>query len=204
MDAGPVAFGSPNATGRAQVQCKERALDTFAAMREHLTTRAPNGRSITLRLLKPEDAPRVQGACSDPETVKWLGSDIINEHYSLVHAHGFIERALSRVAAGSHMSWAIADTTTDELLGHISLIGSGGELTDTAALGYWAHPAARGTRITTAAAVAVVDETLSPTADGGGGLRRLTLRVAVGTLAHSEWLKGPGSYGPAARARATP
>lgn len=54
------------------------------------------------------------------------------------------------------MSWAIADTTTDELLGHISLIGRGGELTDAAALGYWAHPAARGTGITTAAAVVVV------------------------------------------------
>lgn len=151
-------------------------------MREHLTTRAPDGRSVTLRLLKPEDAHQVQEACSDPETVKWLGSDVINERYSLEHARGFIERALARVAAGDFMSWAIADTTTDELLGHISLIGRGGELTDTAALGYWAHPAARGTGITTAAAVAVVSEALSPAADGGGGLRRLTLRVAVGNV----------------------
>lgn len=60
-------------------------------MRDHLTTRASDGRSVTLRLLKPEDAPMVQEACSDPETVKWLGSDIINEHYSQDHAHGFIE-----------------------------------------------------------------------------------------------------------------
>jgi RimJ/RimL family protein N-acetyltransferase len=111
-------------------------------MREHLATRAPKGRNVTLRLLKPEDAPRVQQACSDPETVKWLGIDIINERYTLGHAHGFIECALAGVAAKSHMSWAIADTTTDELLGRISLIGRGGELTDTAALGYWAHPAA--------------------------------------------------------------
>jgi RimJ/RimL family protein N-acetyltransferase len=80
------------------------------------------------------------------------------------------------------MSWAIADTTTDELLGHISLIGSDGELTDSAALGYWAHPAARGTGITTAAGVAVVDEAFSPAVNGGGGLRRLTLRVAVGNV----------------------
>lgn len=151
-------------------------------MRAHLTTRAPDGRSVTLRLLKPEDAPRVQEACSDPETVTWLGSDIINEHYSLDHARGFIERALAHVTAGGFMSWAIADTTTDELLGHISLIGRGGELADTAALGYWAHPATRGTGITTAAAVAVVDEALSPAADGGSGLRRLTLRVAVGNV----------------------
>ncbi len=162
--------------------CLSITLDTFTAMRKHLTTSAPDGRSVTLRLLKPEDAPRVQQACSDPETVKWLGSAIINERYSLQHAHGFIERALAGVAAGTHTSWAIADTTTAHLLGHISLIGRGGELTDTAALGYWAHPEARGTGVTTAAAIAVVDEALSPRADGGGGLRRLTLKVAVGNV----------------------
>jgi RimJ/RimL family protein N-acetyltransferase len=148
-------------------------------MRAHLTTRAPDGRGLTLRLLKAEDARRVQEACSDPETVRWLGGDIINERYSLEHAHAFIERALSGVAAGSHMSWAIADADTDELLGHISLIGRGGELSDTAALGYWAHPTARGAGVATAAALAVVNEALTPAADGGGGLRRLTLRVAV-------------------------
>jgi len=151
-------------------------------MRHHLTTRTPDGRSVTLRPLKPEDAPRVQQACSDPETVRWLGSDVINERYGLDHARGFIERALAGVAAGSHMSWAVVDTSTDELLGHIGLIGRGGELTDTAALGYWAHPAVRGAGVTTAAAVAVVDEALAPAADGGGGLRRLTLRVAVGNV----------------------
>lgn len=167
--------------GHSPVQ-RDGPLDTFAVMRDRLTTKAPDGRSVTLRLLKPEDAPRVQQACSDPETVKWLGSDIINERYSLEHAQGFIERALARVEAGSFMSWAVADGTTDELLGHISLIGRDGELTDTAALGYWAHPAARGAGITTAAAVAVVNEALSPAADRGGGLRRLTLRVAVGNV----------------------
>lgn len=151
-------------------------------MRRHLTTRAPDGRSVTLRPLKPEDAPRVQQACSDPETVKWLGSGIINERYSLDHAHGFIERALARVAAESHMSWAIAGTATDHLLGHISLIGYGGELTDSAAMGYWAHPTARGTGATTSAALAVVAEAFAPAADGGGGLRRLTLKVAVGNI----------------------
>ena len=67
------------------------------------------------------------------------------------------------------MSWATADASTDELLGHISLIGRGGELTDTAALGYWAHPTARGAGVTTAAALAVVNEALTPAAGGGGG-----------------------------------
>ncbi len=151
-------------------------------MRAHLTTKSRGGRSITLRLLKPEDAPRVHEACSDPETITWLGGDVINERYDLDRAHAFIERALAHVAGGGFMSWAIADTSTDDLLGHISLIGRDGDLTDTAALGYWAHPAARGAGVTTAAAVAVVDEALTPTAEGGGGLRRLTLRVAVGNV----------------------
>ena len=151
-------------------------------MRHHLTTEAANGRRVRLRRLDSKDASRVQEACSDPETVKWLGGDVINERYSLEHARGFIERALARVQAGTHMSWAIADTDTDELLGHISLVGSGGTLTDSAALGYWAHPAARGTGITKAAAVAVAAEAFSQAVDGGGGMRRLTLVVAVGNV----------------------
>ena len=34
-------------------------------MRHLLETRAPDGRSVTLRPLKPLDAPRVQEACAD-------------------------------------------------------------------------------------------------------------------------------------------
>ncbi len=44
-------------------------------MRHRVTAQARNGRSATLRLLEPRDAPRVQEACSDPETVKWLGGE---------------------------------------------------------------------------------------------------------------------------------
>lgn len=152
-------------------------------MRDHLTAKTSGGRTVALRPLRAEDAPRVQEACSDPETVKWLGGAVINERYSLEHAQGFIDRALSRVAEGSHMSWAIADGDTDELLGHISFIGIGGDLTDSAALGYWTHPAARRAGVTKAAVTAVVDEAFSPASDGGGGLRRLTLVVAVGNVA---------------------
>ena len=151
-------------------------------MRHRLTTRSRDGRDVTLRPLLPQDAPRVQEACSDPETVRWLGSDVINERYSLEHANGFIERALAHVEGGNFMSWAIADATTDVLRGPISLSGRHGERTDTAALGYWAHPAARGTGTTTAAAVAVVDEALAPLDEGGSGLRRLTLLAAVGNV----------------------
>ena len=151
-------------------------------MRHHLTAQVADGRSLMLRPLEPRDAPRVQEACTDPETVTWLGGDIINERYSTEDAHGFIERALSGVETGNHMSWAIADADTDGLLGHISLIGSGGKLTDSAALGYWSHPDARGTGITTAAAIAVVAEAFCPATDGGGGMRRLSLVVAVGNV----------------------
>ena len=68
-------------------------------MRAHLTAKSRGGRGITLRLLKPEDAPRVQEACSDRETITWLGGDVINERYDLGRAHAFIERALAHVAA---------------------------------------------------------------------------------------------------------
>ena len=71
---------------------------------------------------------------------------------------------------------------TDGLLGHISLIGSGGKLTDSAALGYWSHPDARGTGITRAGVIAVVAEAFCPATEGGGGMRRLSLVVAVGNV----------------------
>lgn len=161
-------------------------------MRCYVTARVRDGRHVALRPLDPKDAHRVQEACSDPETIAWLGGEVINERYSLEHARGFIERALSGAEAGTHMSWAIADLETDELLGHIGLIGSGGELTDSAALGYWTHPAARGTGIMTAAAVAVVAEAFSPAADGGGGMRRLTLVVAVGNIASQRVAEAAG------------
>jgi len=35
----------------------------------------------------------VQETSSDPETIAWLGSDVINERYSLEHARGFIAQA---------------------------------------------------------------------------------------------------------------
>jgi RimJ/RimL family protein N-acetyltransferase len=168
---------------RAHIAVREsRGWHTFAVMRDYLHAKTSDGRGITLRLLKPEDAPRIQQACSDPETIKWLGGDIINERYSIDDARGFVEFMHSQIATGGFMSWAIADTATDDLLGHISLIGLGGELTDTAALGYWAHPGVRNAGIATAAAAAVVNEALTPAAEGGGGLRRMTLRVAVGNV----------------------
>ena len=151
-------------------------------MRHHLTARVAGRSKPETPTPRAEGRPRGAGGLHGPETITWLGGDIINERYSLEDAHGFIERARSGVETGTHMSWAIADADTDGLLGHISLIGSGGKLTDSAALGYWSHPDARGTGITTAAAIAVVAEAFCPATDGGGGMRRLSLVVAVGNV----------------------
>lgn len=161
-------------------------------MRRHLTATSRSGRPVDLRPISPADAPRVKQACRDRETIRWLGPGAISEHYSLADAHEFVARALARVDAGTHMSWAVSDPDGDVLLGHISLIGAGGALTDTAALGYWTHRAARGHGLTSAAARAVVDESFAPAAAGGGGLRRLTLVAAVGNVASQRVAEGAG------------
>jgi RimJ/RimL family protein N-acetyltransferase len=151
-------------------------------MREHLTTRTRSGRAIILRPLRHADAPRIQQACSDPETVRWLGGTAISERYNLDDAHNFVDRVRELVKAESHMSWAIADPDTDDLLGSVGLHGLHGYLTDTASLGYWSHPDARRAGVTTAAARAVVTDALKSTVRGGAGLRRLMLVTAVGNI----------------------
>lgn len=168
------------------------ALGRLTHMLTHLTTSTRDGRALALRPLRAGDALRIQQACSDPETVRWLGSAVINEQYDLDDAQKFIRFTLAHVEDGSLASWAVADATSDDMLGHLTLTGWQGDLSDTAALGYWTHPVARGRGVTTVAARAVVAHALTPASDGGAGLRRLTARVAVGNVASQRVLEATG------------
>jgi RimJ/RimL family protein N-acetyltransferase len=59
-------------------------------------------------------------------------------------------------------------------------MGLGGPDPTSGEVGYWAHPAARGTGVTTEAVGLLVRHAFSPVAEGGLGLRRLLLKAAVG------------------------
>jgi RimJ/RimL family protein N-acetyltransferase len=69
---------------------------------------------------------------------------------------------------------------SDELLGALSLFDL--RLGESAEIGYWAHPAARGRGVMTAAVRLAVRHAFVPAEDGGLGLHRLTVLHADGNV----------------------
>ena len=103
---------------------------------------------MRLRAFREEDAARVVEACRDERTRAWLGD--LPSPYDEEAALSFIRGRTGVRARGDGLSWAVADPTSDELLGSVGLF----DLTDDLAygeVGYWTHPAARGRGVMTAA-----------------------------------------------------
>lgn len=139
---------------------------------------------VVLRPVRVADLDRIVEACTDPVTRRWIGSipqPLTREMAAdnLLHLH-------EEMAEGRHVSWAVADRHSDELVGRINLMSVDRELS-AAEIGYWTHPAARGRRL---AAIAV--ELVAGHAFSGLGLGRLYARVAVGNTASERVLLGRG------------
>jgi len=140
------------------------------------------GGGIRLRALRDTDAPRVQEACSDERTQHWLAG--MPSPYGLNDAQGFIRTRPGVMASGAGVAWAIADATTDELIGNISLFDLDDHRDSTAGeIGYWMHPDARGRKVMSTAVRLVIEHAFTPVADGGLGRRRLQLLAAEGNTA---------------------
>lgn len=161
-------------------------------MRSSLQFKSSAGDVFRLTPLRDNDAQRIQEACSEAETVRWLGNGVIAPDYDLENARSFIDFMRERVADGVVMNWAIVEERSDELVGNISLTGKAGSVTDTADLGYWTHPAARGRGVASAAARSVVNECFRAHEDDGSGPRRLTARVAVDNIASQRVIEQAG------------
>jgi RimJ/RimL family protein N-acetyltransferase len=132
---------------------------------------------IRLRPLRDSDAQRVMEACSDERTQRWLSG--MPSPYTLEHAEGFISSRLDAAASGEAVAWGIADPTTDQLLGNVSLFRLAGRMDSTVGeLGYWTHPDARGRKVMSSAVRLVIAHAFRPIEDGGLGRRRLVLRCA--------------------------
>ena len=146
------------------------------------------GRGVVLRELREADAERVVEACSDERTAYWLPN--MPSPYTLDDAFGFMEMRREQRATGTALSWAVADATTDELLGNVAVFDldphGDGEI------GYWAHPSARGRGVMTEAVGLVVRHAFIPTEDGGMGLRRLHVIAAVGNTASRRVIEANG------------
>ena len=104
------------------------------------------GRSVALRPLRDEDAPRIIEACTDPVTRAWLGR--MPDPYGDVEALEFIETTKENAAAGRTVTWAMADPADDRLLGVINVF----DIDDVSGeVGYWVHPGERGRGVATEA-----------------------------------------------------
>lgn len=146
------------------------------------------GDRVVLRGHRPDDAVRVQQACSDERTRYWFHN--LPEPYTLADAEEYLLGRGEQRANGQGISWAVTDPGTDELVANISLfdIKPGRE----AEIGYWTHPAARGRGVMTEACGLVVRHAFVPEEDGGLGLQRLLIYAAEPNTASRHVIEANG------------
>lgn len=84
------------------------------------------------------------------------------------------------MARGSSVNWCIADAVSDKALGEALVFVHSGTIAegDTAELGYFLHPSARGRGAARTAARLAAGHAFAPTDQGGLGLRRLVAETA--------------------------
>jgi RimJ/RimL family protein N-acetyltransferase len=130
-----------------------------------MTPELLRGDGVVLRPLRLDDADDVTAGCRDPETLRYLPH--LPSPYTRDDALWWItEGAPARVAAGGG-AYAIADPTTDRLLGScgLQLRGEG-----TAEIGYWVAPWGRRRSVATATARTLTAHAFA------SGLERVYLR----------------------------
>lgn len=136
---------------------------------------------LMLRPHAAPDVPRIAEACDDPVTRRFL--PMLPSPYTTTDARAYLQSVAEDHAAAAALHWAVADPADETLLGTISVTGLdapavGGAPTPSAEIGYWTHPRARGSGVTTRALRMAARHALLPAEDGGLGLRAVHLRAA--------------------------
>jgi RimJ/RimL family protein N-acetyltransferase len=133
---------------------------------------------LRLRSWREDDGHRLVDASNDARLRRFI------PHSPLPHATSGVGAYLLRVrqmaAEGTRLSWCVADRDTDEALGNVALFDFQSD--ESAQLGYWAHPRARGQGVLSRATRTVADWALAPP-PAGLGLRRQYLLTAVSNTA---------------------
>ena len=167
-----------------------RRGDEMAPSHEWLRTPRITGGSVVLRPSLDADLPRFVGAANDPGLQRY--SQSFREHAphdeSTVRARELDH--LEESAAGSSLTWTVADAATDAFLGSVVIyrIHPGRE----AEIGYWTHPDARGRGVAIEACRLAVRHAFIDAVDGGLGLRRLAAYASVDNLASLRILEQAG------------
>lgn len=146
------------------------------------------GDGIVLREHSDEDVPRIVEACRDPLTSGWIGS--IPSPFGDSDARSWLDSLVERHANGTAISWAVADSTTDALIGAVDLFDIRAD--QDAEIGYWLHPQGRGRGVAVEMCRLVLRHAFVPEEDGGLGLRRVRAVAAEGNSASRRVLERSG------------
>ena len=141
-----------------------------------------HGTGIRLRPWRQTDAERVQEACSDQRTQRWLAHSLPSP-YTLADARSYIAGRRAEASAGTAVSWCVADADRDICLGSVAITDLPAARGTAAEIGYWAHPDARGRAVMSEAVRLAVRHAFIPHEDGGLGRARLQLMAADGNSA---------------------
>ncbi|WP_422734233.1 GNAT family N-acetyltransferase [Micromonospora sp. WMMD558] len=130
---------------------------------------------VRLRLFRPEDAADTAAACADPQTQRFISG--LPSPYTEADARWWITEGAPAAWATGGAAYAIADRTSDRLLGGIGL-SNPVPTRNQAEIGYWVAPWARGRGVATAATRALADRAF---ATGTARLELLTSGENVGS-----------------------
>ena len=167
-----------------------RRGEEMAPRGEWLGTPTIAGRSVVLRALVEADLERYVEAANDPGLHRYSQSFRDNAPHDHAKIRARELDHLEEAAAGSALTWAVADAATDVFLGSVVIyrIQPGRE----AEIGYWTHPDARGRGVATEACGLGVGHAFLAREGGGLGLRRLSAYAGADNLASHKVLEASG------------
>jgi RimJ/RimL family protein N-acetyltransferase len=122
---------------------------------------------VSLRPFRDDDVRAIADACRDPDMARFIPH--LPSPYAERDAAEYVRLTRSWERAGDRIALAVADPTSDDLLGSIDV-----RLAPTGSIGYWIAPWARGRGVATRALIL-----LSRWSIRVGGVERLELYTDV-------------------------
>ena len=142
---------------------------------------------IRLRPWRADDIDSIEPRDDDP--VHWMPARAVLRRETFPAT---LTQNLERMAEGLAVQWCVADAPTDRALGGMGVFSRSGPITDVAELGYQLFSSARGRGVAKTGARLAIRHALTPTDDGGLGLRRLVAETAADNTASNRVLESNG------------
>lgn len=140
-------------------------------------------RGLRLRPVATADAPRIQEACAEARTQRWLGQ--LPSPYTLADAVAYVESRTAMLADATGETWAVTEPGDDRILGTVGWFDHRPSVS--CEIGYWIHPDARGRGIATRALAVVTDHAFATL-----GVRRVACFAAADNAASRHVIEANG------------